>query len=195
MPAPEHSLLLGRAAGRQSGSETVAKLNAALSMRYGDGQWVLYISALGLVFNKPLMAQKQVDGAALAEEARKVLLAEPGIAVAYTRAELDSGSRAGAPHFEQMRKTWNRDLSGDLQFALKPYWMIGSTSSMTTHGSPHPYDTNVPLLFYGPRWVKPGRIDTRVEIVDIAPTLAAMLDVPAPAASEGRVLPLKAPGS
>jgi arylsulfatase A-like enzyme len=31
--------------------------------------------------------------------------------------------------------------------------------------------------------------------VDIAPTLAAMLDVPPPSASEGKPLPLKAPGS
>ena len=195
MPAPEHSLQLGRAAGRQSGSQTIAKVNGELALKYGEGQWVQYISALGLVFNKPLMAQRNVDAAALAEDARKVLLAEPGIAVAYTRAELESGSRAGAPFFDAMRKSWNRDLSGDLQFALKPYWMMTSSSSMTTHGSPHPYDTHVPILFYGPRWVRPGRIDARVEVADIAPTLSAMLGVPAPSASEGKVLPLRSPGS
>jgi arylsulfatase A-like enzyme len=38
--------------------------------------------------------------------------------------------------------------------------------------------------------VKSGRIDTRVEVADIAPTLARLLRVPAPAASEGRPLPL-----
>jgi arylsulfatase A-like enzyme len=38
--------------------------------------------------------------------------------------------------------------------------------------------------------VKPGRSDARVEVVDIAPTLAGMLGVEAPAQSEGRVLPL-----
>jgi predicted AlkP superfamily pyrophosphatase or phosphodiesterase len=195
MPAPEYSQSLGRAAGRQSGSELVARVNAALSSKYGEGQWVLYVSALGLVFNKPLIAQKQVAIAALSEDARAALLAEPGIAVAYTRSELESGSRAGAPYFNAMRKTWNRELSGDLQFALKPYWMMSSSSNMTTHGSPHAYDTNVPILVYGPKWVKPGRIDTRVEVVDIAPTLAAMLDVPPPSASEGKLLPLKAPGS
>jgi arylsulfatase A-like enzyme len=40
--------------------------------------------------------------------------------------------------------------------------------------------------------VKPGRIDTRVEVVDIAPTLARILDVPVPSSSEGRPLPLEA---
>jgi arylsulfatase A-like enzyme len=64
---------------------------------------------------------------------------------------------------------------------------------MTTHGSPHPYDTQVPILFYGPHWVKPGRVDQRVQVVDIAPTLARILGIPAPSSSEGKPLPLGAP--
>jgi arylsulfatase A-like enzyme len=89
-----------------------------------------------------------------------------------------------------MQKAWNRELAGDVDFALKPYWLIGSNTTGTTHGSPHPYDTNVPILFYGPSWVRPGRVDARVEEVDIAPTLARMLGVPAPSAAEGKPLPL-----
>ena len=68
-----------------------------------------------------------------------------------------------------------------------------SSGYSTTHGSPHPYDTQVPILVYGPRWVKPGRIDTRVEVADIAPTLSRILGVRAPSSSEGRPLPLAAP--
>jgi arylsulfatase A-like enzyme len=77
-----------------------------------------------------------------------------------------------------------------VQYALKPYWMMTSSSSNTTHGSPHAYDTHVPILMYGPAWIKPGRVDQRVEVVDIAPTLARLLGVAAPAASEGTPLPL-----
>jgi len=89
-----------------------------------------------------------------------------------------------------MRKSWNPERSADVQLALKPWWMMSSSTSMTTHGSPHPYDTHVPILFYGPPWMKAGRTDTRVEVADIAPTLARLLRVPAPAASEGKPLPL-----
>ena len=191
MPAPEHSLQLGRAAGRQSGSQIVAKLNAELAMKFGAGNWVRTISAQGLLFDRKLMAERNVDERTLAEEARRVLLAEPGIAAAYSRAELESGSAAGKPYFEAMRRTWNRELSADLQFVLKPYWMMSSSSSMTTHGSPHPYDTHVPLAFYGPGWVKAGRRDTRAEVADLAPTLATILGVAPPSASEGKALPLR----
>jgi arylsulfatase A-like enzyme len=38
--------------------------------------------------------------------------------------------------------------------------------------------------------VKPGRVDARVEVADIAPTLARILGIPAPSSSEGKPLPL-----
>lgn len=192
MPAPEHSRSLGRAAGHQSGSQTVARINAALNEKFPPGPYVLSISARGLVFNKAIAAKNNVDPKALAEEARRLLLKEEGVAVAYTREELESGSRAGSPHFEQIRRSWHRELSGEVEYALKPYWMMTSSSSKATHGSPHAYDTHVPILFYGPAWVRAGRHDGRVEVADIAPTLAQILGVRAPAESEGRVLPLHA---
>ena len=77
-------------------------------------------------------------------------------------------------------------------FALQPYHMHGSTAA-TTHGGPWEYDTHVPLLFWGPRWVQAQVVAAPVETVDVAPTLARLLRVPAPAASEGRLLPLAAP--
>ena len=84
-------------------------------------------------------------------------------------------------------------MSGDVQFVLKPYWMFSPGNTGTTHGSPYPYDTNVPILIYGPRWVEHMRVETRVEVADIAPTVARLLGVPVPSASEGKPLPLQAP--
>jgi predicted AlkP superfamily pyrophosphatase or phosphodiesterase len=191
MPFPEHSQLLGRDAGRVDTARTIARLNAGLVKRFGQGTWALGMSAQAVVLNRLLISQRKVGLDEISEEGRRLLLAEPGVAVVYSRAELESGSRAGAPLFEAMRKSWNAQLSGDLQVGLKPYWMYGATE--TTHGSPYPYDTNVPLLIYGPSWVRAGRIDERVEMADVAPTLARLLGVPDPSSCEGRALPLEAP--
>ncbi|MFN7663274.1 MAG: hypothetical protein ACK5PH_00430, partial [Inhella sp.] len=47
-----------------------------------------------------------------------------------------------------------------------------------------------PILLWGPRWwVKAAQIDTPVQVVDIAPTLAQMLGLRPPAQSQGQVLP------
>ena len=195
MPAPEHSQAQGHASGRLAPATMLARLNADLQRSFGEPKLVTVISAsTALVLDRKLIAQKGLDFNAVAEAARASLVTEPAIAAAYTRRELEAGSRAGAPFYEQMRRSWHRDVSGDVHYALKPYWMAASSSGYsTTHGSPHPYDTNVPILVYGPNWVKPGRVDTRVEVADIAPTLARVLGVPPPATAEGRPLPLPAP--
>lgn len=192
MPAPEVSLARGLDAGRVNSGEALVRINADLEKRFATPKLALYFSASALVLDKKAIAQKGLAFDTVADAARQAMLEQPGFAVAYTRAEITSGSRAGAPFFDAVLKSWHPALSGDVQFVLKPYWMFASSTSSTTHGSPYAYDTQVPILFYGPRWIRAGRVDQRVEVVDIAPTLAALLGVAAPAASEGRPLPLGA---
>ena len=48
------------------------------------------------------------------------------------------------------------------------------------HGSPWTYDTHIPLVFWGPRFVRPGRSLEPVSQQDIAPTLARALGLPMP---------------
>lgn len=189
MPSPDYLASQGRGAGRVNSSQVLWRVNTGLEKRFGEGKWTAGFSGSSLLFDKKLIAQKQADPNALAEEARTLLLAEPGFAAAYTRRELASASRAGAPFFDQIRKSWHADVSGDVQYSLKPGWMFGNT--VATHGSPHPYDTQVPILMYGPAWIKPGRIDARVEVVDIAPTLSRLLRIAPPSAAEGKLLPLQ----
>jgi arylsulfatase A-like enzyme len=192
MPAPEYSRSLGRDAGRVNSAQMLARVNAGLAKKFGEGRWAAAMSAQGVLLNRSLIAQKGADVAQVSEEARRLLLEERGVEVVYTRAELESGSRAGAPAFDVMRNGWNRERSADLQVGLKPYWMYSSGSIGTTHGSHHPYDTHVPILMYGPSWIPAGRIDRHVEVIDLAPTLARILRIPPPAASEGKPLPLEA---
>jgi hypothetical protein len=187
-PAPEYNANQGRESGRINGSQVLGRVNAGLEKRFGEGKWAVGFSGSSVLLNKQLIAQKKADADALAEETRALLMAEPGFAAAYTRRELQSGSRAGAPFFEQIRKSWHLDVSGDVQYSPRPGWMFGNT--VATHGSPHPYDTQVPILVYGPAWVKPGRIDARVEVVDIAPTLSRVLRIAPPSSAEGKLLPL-----
>jgi predicted AlkP superfamily pyrophosphatase or phosphodiesterase len=188
MPAPEYTASLGLPSGRMKGGEMLARINAGLTARFGPGKWAAGFSGSSVLLDKQLIAQKSADANALAEETRAMLLAEPGIAVVYTRRELQSMSRTDAPLFAQLRKSWHPAVSGDVQYAVRPNWMFGS--AVATHGSPYDYDTHVPLLMYGPQWVRPGRIDAPVEVTGIAPTMARLLGVAAPAMSQGQVLPV-----
>ena len=193
MPAPEVTAAQGLPSGRLNSAQLLGRINAGLEKRFGEGKWAMGFSGSSLLLDKKLMTQKMVDPAAVAQEAKSLLLAEPAMAAAYTRAELVAGMPPGAPLFSAMRKAWHPDVSGDVQYALKPNWMFGSATNVTTHGSPYAYDTQVPLLVYAPGWYKPGSVATPVEIASIAPTLAQLLGVARPPAAVSPVLPVQAP--
>ena len=196
MPSPEYSKSLGRNAGRQNVPQTLAAVNAALQQKFGEAKLARTFSAGGVLLDNAAIAQKKLDPAAVQNEVRRVVLAEPGIAAAFTRTELENPSSlpASTPFLAQVRKTWNRERSADVQMVVREYWLFESRRTFAaTHGSPYAPDFTVPILFYGPRWIAPGRIDRPAEVVDIAPTLAKLLEVSAPPASEGKVLPLAAP--
>ena len=189
MPAVGLSAQQGLPTGNIDSRQTLANINLGLQSQFGPGTWVTGYSGSSLLLNKALIAQRGADAVALADATRQLLLAQPGFAIAYTRQELQTGSREGAPYFAALQKAWHPTVSGDVQYAIKPHWGWGSRGTGAIHGSPYAFDSHVPILLYGPPWIGKGRIDNAVEVVDIAPTLAALLGIAAPSASEGRVLP------
>lgn len=195
MPAPEYAKSIGRNAGRQNVPQLLANVNAALNAKFGEAKLARGYSASGVLLDNAAIAQKKLDAKAVQDEVRRVVLAEPGVAAAFTRAELENPSSlpAGTPFLAQVRKTWNRERSADVQMVIREYWLFESRRTFAaTHGSPYASDYTVPILFYGPRWVTPGRVDRTVEVADIAPTLSRILGIATPAASEGTPLPIGA---
>lgn len=193
MPAVGQTIAQGLPGGYIDSKEVLTNLNLGLQSQYGPGTWVLGFSGASLLLNKTLVSQSGADAAAVADAARKLLLDQPGFAFAYTRQEMLSGSRAGAPYFDALEKAWHPAVSGDVQYTIKPNWMWGARGTGAIHGSPYEFDSHVPILLYGPAWIGNSRIDTPVEVVDIAPTLAALLGIAPPPTAEGHALPLVPP--
>jgi predicted AlkP superfamily pyrophosphatase or phosphodiesterase len=196
MPSPEYSKTLGRNAGRQNIPQMLANVNAALAQKFGEAKLARAYSASGILLDNATITQKKLDAVAVQNEVRRVVLAEPGVAAAFTRAELENPASlsASTPFLAQVRKTWDRERSADVQMVVREYWLFESRRTFAaTHGSPYAPDFTVPVMFYGPRWIAPGRKDSAAEVADIAPTLSRLLGIAAPAAAEGRPLPLKAP--
>ena len=67
---------------------------------------------------------------------------------------------------------------------------ITSGNSLTvaaTHGSPWRYDTYVPIMFAG-AGLKPQRVHRKVQTVDVATTLAALVGAKPPSGASGEIL-------
>jgi hypothetical protein len=91
---------------------------------------------------------------------------------------------------DYVARRWLHMLPPDLHAAavvtLRPYWYWYGVN-YPTHFSPHDSDANVPVLFYG-AGVRPGRYTSRALVVDIAPTLAAVVGVRPTEQLDGKVL-------
>lgn len=87
---------------------------------------------------------------------------------------------------EMVINGYNRKRSGSILMLPEPAWFEGSDRG-TTHGTWNPQDTHIPLLFMG--WgVKHGVSYRTVHMVDIAPTVSALLHIQAPNGNIGDVI-------
>jgi predicted AlkP superfamily pyrophosphatase or phosphodiesterase len=187
MNAPEYSVAGGLAGARLNGPKLMGELNAALQARFGvKGNLVPRFGFPAIPLDGELIAANFLNRAEVEAHAARVLLDMPGIAAVYTRTQLESGVLPPIPLSAQVVRAWNRDVSGDLYVVQQPFALFGGL--VVTHGSPYGYDTNVPLVFHGRSWIKPGKYPQAAAVADIAPTLAYLLDIRPPSASEGRVL-------
>lgn len=91
---------------------------------------------------------------------------------------------------DAVTRRWNHMLPPDLPVeavvTLKPGHVWG-TATYAQHGSPQDVDAHVPVIFYGPAF-RTGKYDRFARVVDMAPTLAAVLGVSPAEPLDGRVL-------
>jgi predicted AlkP superfamily pyrophosphatase or phosphodiesterase len=78
------------------------------------------------------------------------------------------------------------DTRASLVVSLAPYnYWVSDTNAQ--HGSPNDSDARVPIIFYG-KGVAPGHYNQFARVVDMAPTLAALVHVTPLEKLDGHVL-------
>jgi len=110
-------------------------------------------------------------------------LNEPKVLDAYA---LNNLSDAALPEHIKMQVVngYNKKRGGDVGFILKPGYIAGGSTG-TSHDSWNPYDSHIPLLWYG--WkVKPGKTNREIYMTDAAATIAAMLRIQMPSGCIGK---------
>jgi predicted AlkP superfamily pyrophosphatase or phosphodiesterase len=85
-----------------------------------------------------------------------------------------------------LQNGYHQKRSGDVIYVLDPS-VISYSKTGSTHGSSFNYDTHVPLLFFG-KGIKQGSTLERTTIIDIAPTMSALLGIAFPNAATGQPL-------
>lgn len=160
-------------------------LNDALLKDFGPGNYILSVINYQVHLNNDLIQTNKSDRASIKRTVIKTLMAQPGVMRAV---DLENLPAANLPQQVQLMLTngYNQKLSGEVQLIYKPGWFERGERG-TTHGSWNPYDSHIPLLWYG--WgIKKGKSNLEVYMTDIAPTLAALLQIQMPNSSIGKVI-------
>jgi arylsulfatase A-like enzyme len=186
-PMPER--VTGHPAGRVKGADLDAVGIKALDAAYGPlaaGETWLIRDNSAYHFLPAALVAKKISANDAALVLKKALLALPAVAEVYTRDELLAAPPEGDSVLAMTRRSYNADRGRDLLLVLKPYYYFSRITG-STHGSPYDYDTHVPMVWFGAGVPKSVRTET-VGVDDLAPTLSALLRVPAPPAAQGHAL-------
>ncbi len=159
-------------------------LNNFLIESYGNGNFVSYFGDQDVYLDRKLILDKKLSLEEVQQKVRDFLITQKGISQAITATELSKQvQRTG--FVQLIQNGFNTRLSPDVAFLFQSgymdsYYKKGGTS----HGTPYTYDTQVPLLFFGKN-IKSGKTSRRVEITDIAATLASLLYLQQPSGCIG----------
>lgn len=158
--------------------DSIAQLDLELTGKYGAGL-IAGFENLNIYLDRELIRSGNLDYNEICTFIKGRIKEWDGVKNVYTAAELQNG--AGDKWFEMVRSGYNYKKSGDVLFILESGYLPKSKDSEkarkgTSHGSPYAYDTQVPLLWYG-HSIPKQEIFRVVEITDIAPTLAHLLNI------------------
>ncbi len=180
--------------GRIDPAVIVAAAEQALRARFGiprrpgfvdQPSWIMYQGWPWLYLNLEGLRDKGIRIEEAESIAQRAVQQVPGVARALTATEL-LRERAAASH-TRAELSFYPGRSGNVYYELSPYLLPEAQQQGTTHGSPWAYDTHVPLLWLE-TGIRAGAYTGNVSVADIAPTLSALLGIPSPSGSQGRVL-------
>jgi len=143
-----------------------------------------------LYFNDEVKNNKSIDQDALEAAVVEELMKFHGVSLAVSSRALRRGDLQDTDLMRAVKRNFHDKRSGDVFIVFEPNWFINDFEGLvvaSTHGSPWRYDTYVPIVFAG-AGLEPKTVDRSVYTVDIAVTLAALLNIKPPSGASGEVL-------
>ena len=190
-PIPEQLHDQGiKMARRVNAKELVAQVNQFTEMKYGISNLVHHFESSQFFFNLSLWQDLSVvKQKAILTDIKTFLNMESYIKNVWTFDELRT--MCYEPH--DLENYFKQQLfpgrSGQVIVQVYPYVQITRYPKGTTHVTPYEYDTHVPLIIYQGGKFEARHIRKKVWALQLANTLAEILEIPKPSASTFEILP------
>ncbi len=164
-------------------SNILANLDQLIQQKLGYFKVIRSAGNYQINFDMEKIAAYNADFDAIKKLVVDFLKKQPGVAYAVDLEKIQDAPIPDAIK-SMIINGYNFKRSGQVQVVFQPGWLESYARTGTTHGTWNPYDTHIPLLFMG--WdIHPGASAARVNMTDIAPTLAALLHIQTPDGSIG----------
>lgn len=177
--------------GEFSARRAMSLLNVYLMARHGNGEWVSGYHNGHLFLNKELIKQHDLDIREVREDAASFLIRMSGVSGAWTIDDVVAG-KAGN-NAAALKRNTVADYAGDVIVEVNPGWEIVSINPTTQKEERTTVRTGLissPAFFLSPD-LAADRISAPVDARSIAPTVARVLRIRSPNATELPALPLK----
>ncbi|MGB5809815.1 MAG: alkaline phosphatase family protein, partial [Polyangiales bacterium] len=184
-PLPENTRKEGKSGGRIRHAEVIAAAKHAADQGLGQGDWIA-------AYVPPFITYTE-SGRTRRKELEKILIkhmpAVEGVRAVYA-AHRGAELRASNRDVERLvGANLPKDPPGDLYLVTDEGWFDAlAQQGGTNHGTPWAYDRQVPVIMWGAGIE--SRPSTKIHsVLQVATSLAALLDVPAPVGAPQSPLP------
>lgn len=159
------------------------ELNEKLKTEFGADKLMVSTYNNQISLNHPLIDSLKINERALKDYIVKFVSRQKGVSRVFAMDDLMQVPM-NAKLRDMVANGYHPRRCGDIQIIMDPGWFDGGATG-TTHGSGYPYDTHIPLVFYG--WkIKPGKTNRETYMTDIAATVAALLRIQMPSGCVGQ---------
>ena len=173
-------------AGYFYGTKVSAELNQALKKSFGSDRLIKQIGENYIWLNHALIDSLHANESAVRKAICGLLKTHPEIQFAIDM-EDPNLNRVPMPIREMIVNGHHATRSGDILLILEPAWLDAYATTGTTHGTWNPYDTHIPMLWYG--WgIQKGRTIRQTSMTDISATLATLLHIQMPNGCIGQAI-------
>ena len=187
-PYPEWARAHGHPEARRVSLDSVLRdVNRELDERAGGADWLVFDTGMLLAPDRAKLAAAGVNADSVIAAVAARVRAVPGVARVQSFAELARADTLGDPVTRRWRHQVPEGAGVELVVTLKPYSVWSHGAPIAEHGQPTDFDAHVPLIFWGKGFQR-EEYGGRVRTVDIAPTLARLLDLTPGEPLDGRPL-------
>ena len=175
----------GVPAGSFNSNSSISLLRSYLTALHGSGDWIKGYIGQQLYLNIDFIENSKLKIEDFREEVAQFLIQFTGVSNTLTSTTLQNNQFTEG-YRRNLQNNFFPRRSGCVFINLHPGWVERSQNA-TAHNSAYSYDTRVPLIWYG--WkVRRDTILRPIDMTDVAPTIASMMNIMVPNAATGSAI-------